>query len=85
MSKDASTTLEEALLETVRELPPEKQQEILDRARELRAQITGPKKPRRSAAGLWADLKIDLSEEDIKEARREMWKNFPRDFPDDKV
>ena len=38
-----------------------------------------------SLAGIWSDLKIDLSEEDMKEARREMWKNFPRDFPGDDV
>jgi len=29
--------------------------------------------------GLWADLSIDLSTEDIDEARREMWTDFPRD------
>jgi hypothetical protein len=35
--------------------------------------------PLRSPRGLWADLDIDISEEDISELRREMWKNFPRD------
>jgi hypothetical protein len=31
-----------------------------------------------SVYGLWADLGMDISEEDIDEARREMWGNFPR-------
>jgi hypothetical protein len=30
---------------------------------------------------LWADLGVDITEEDIAEARREMWGNFPREFP----
>jgi len=32
-----------------------------------------------SVYGLWTDLGIDITEEDIKEARKEMWGNFPRD------
>ena len=35
------------------------------------------KKPKRSLFGLWAG--VNISEEDIDEARREMWGNFPRD------
>jgi hypothetical protein len=35
--------------------------------------------PRRSARGLWADLGTAPSAEEIDEARREMWGNFPRD------
>ena len=35
------------------------------------------KKPKRSLYGLWSDVRI--SEEDIDEARREMWGNFPRE------
>lgn len=37
------------------------------------------KKPRRSLRGLWADLDIDISAEEIDEARREMWSGFPRE------
>ena len=40
----------------------------------------GPKKPLRSLLGLWADLDIHITEEDIAQARREMWGNFPRDI-----
>jgi hypothetical protein len=34
-------------------------------------------KPRRSLLGIWSD--VNISEEDIDEARREMWGNFPRE------
>jgi hypothetical protein len=34
-------------------------------------------KPLRSLYGLWADL--DISADEIDEARREMWSNFPRE------
>jgi hypothetical protein len=33
--------------------------------------------PRKSLLGAWAG--VDISEEDIAEARREMWGNFPRE------
>lgn len=32
--------------------------------------------------GRFADLKLSLPGEDIDEARREAWANFPRDFPE---
>ncbi len=35
--------------------------------------------PRRSLRGLWADLGPAPSAEEIDEARREAWANFPRD------
>lgn len=71
-------SVEQAILEAVRGLPAEKQQEILSHATRLREE-TGPKKPFKSIKGLWADLAISLSAEEIEENQREMWKNFPRD------
>lgn len=71
-------SLEEAILEAVRALPADKQQELLTHAHRLR-QETGSKKPLRSVRGLWAGLGITLSAEDIEKNRRQMWKNFPRD------
>jgi hypothetical protein len=70
-------SLEQAILEAVRALPADKQQEILDHATRLRAD-SGKKKPFNSIEGLWADLGISLSAEEIDENRREMWRNFPR-------
>lgn len=72
-------TLEEAVLKTLRELPVDKQQEVLDFAQYLKQKVT-PKRPRRSLRGLCADLNIHITEEDISEARKEMWGNFPREI-----
>ena len=71
-----ATTIEEAIVAAVRELPPEQQQEVLDFAGFLG---TKKKRPLKSMRGLWKDLNISLSEEDIAEARKEMWGNFPRE------
>lgn len=70
-------TIEEKVVETLRELPPEKQQEVLEFVASLK---TSTVTPLRSLQGLRADLDIDITEEDISEARREMWGNFPRDI-----
>ena len=71
-------SLEQAILDAVRALPAEKQQEILTHANRLREQATA-KTPLQSVKGLWADLGISLSAEEIEENQREMWKNFPRE------
>ena len=72
-------TIEKQVLERLRDLPPEKQKEVLDFVDSLKAK-NGPNEPRRSLRGLWADLNFQITEEDIAEARREMWGNFPRDI-----
>jgi hypothetical protein len=59
-------------------LPAEKQQEILSHATRLRDEAAR-KKPFKSVKGLWADLGISLSADDIEENQREMWKDFPRE------
>lgn len=72
-------SVEEAILAKVRALPPEKQKEVLKFADSLSASAA-PKPPLRSPKGLWADLDINISEEDIAETRREMWKSsFPKE------
>jgi len=70
-------TIEESLLEAVQALPADKRQEVLDFAEFLRRK-SQPQRPRKSLEGLWAGHGISISEEDIAEARREMWGNFPR-------
>ena len=71
--------IEEMVLEKLRGLPPEKQEEVLKFVESLQP-AEGAKKPLRSLEGLLEDLNIDITEEDIAEARREMWGNFPRDI-----
>ena len=70
--------IEDVLLETVRALPPPKQQEVLDSAEFLKQRSAGARRPR-SLDGLLADLGPAPTEEEIAEARREMWGNFPRE------
>lgn len=69
----------QAVIEKLRTLPPDKQQQVLDFA-EFLQQKSIPKRPRRSSKGLGANLGINISEADIDEARREMWGNFPREI-----
>lgn len=72
-------SIEESILEKIRSLPPEKQQEVLDFVEFLQKRSLA-RQPRRSLRGLWADLKVDITEEDIAEVRREMWGGFPREM-----
>ncbi len=72
-------TIEEMVLEKLRGLPPEKQKEVLQFVESLKPD-GGSKKPLRSLEGLLEDFNVDITEEDIAEARREMWGNFPRDI-----
>jgi hypothetical protein len=66
-------SLEQAILNAVRALPIEKQQEIISHATRLRDQ-TADKQPLRSVKGLWADLGTSLSAEEIEANQREMWR-----------
>jgi hypothetical protein len=70
--------IEQAVLEKLRQLPVEKQQEVLNFAEFLHQKIT-PKPPLRGVKGLWSSLDIDITEEDIAQARKEMWGNFPEE------
>ena len=70
------STLEESLVAKLRELPLDKQQEVVDFADFLASK---PRRPLTNMRGLWKDLDVSISEEDIAEARKEMWGNFPRE------
>ena len=71
-------TIEEMVLEKLRGFPPEKQKEVLHFVESLKPD--GTKKPLRSLEGLLEDLNVNITEEEIAEARREMWGNFPREI-----
>lgn len=72
-------TIEQQVLQKLRDLPPEKQQEVLNFVESLKKNDGKPRKLR-SLEGLLEDFNIDISEEDIATARREMWGNFPREI-----
>ncbi|MGL5927169.1 hypothetical protein [Chroococcidiopsis sp.] len=71
-------SIEQAIVENLRVLPLEKQQEVLDFVEFLKTK-SRLKVTRRSIKGLCADLKIHITEEDIAEARQEMWESFPKE------
>lgn len=70
--------IEAAIIENLRVLPEEKQQEVLDFVEFLKAKNL-LKSSSRKIKGMCADLDVHISEEDITEARREMWGNFPKE------
>ena len=75
-------SIEEAVVEKLKSLSPEQQREVLDFTVFL-GQRDAPKRPRKSLEGIWKGLNDrPISEEDIAEARREMWGNFSRDLPE---
>jgi hypothetical protein len=71
-------SIEELVIEKLRTLSPERQKEVLNFVESLKQTSTLPA-PRRSLKGLWADLGVDISDQDIAEAGREMWGNFPKE------
>lgn len=71
--------LEESVLQKLRELPDDRRREVADFV-EFLYERSAPKHPRRSLEGLWAGMhEHPITEEDIAEARREMWGNFLRE------
>jgi hypothetical protein len=77
-SLEKAMSIEKSVLQKLLKLPVEKQKEVLDFVESLERE-TGQRRSRRSPKGLWADLGVDISAEDIAEARREMWGGFPRE------
>jgi hypothetical protein len=71
-------SLEQAILEAVRALPAEKQQEVLSHAARLRAEVAN-KRPFKSVKGLWAGLGISLSAAEIEANQHDMWSGLPRE------
>ncbi len=71
-------TSEEVLLETFKGLSANRQQELLDYAKTLE-QKEDVKKSRVSLKGIWADLNVNITDEDIRETRNEMWRGYTKD------
>ncbi len=71
-------SIEQDLVEKVRMLSPEQQRAVLVFA------VSGGGWPagaglRASFVGIWDDLGVHVAEEDVAAARREAWRDFPRD------
>jgi hypothetical protein len=72
----------EEVLGLAKRLPPRQKLRLIeaivpDLAAPL-AEAEEKAKPLRSLYGLWKDLGVDLSAEDIDAARRDLWETFPR-------
>ena len=76
-------TVKEAVLEKLEALPAVKQQEVLDFVEFLEAKQPA-RKPRRSLKGSLAELNIKWTEEDMRQARNEMWRGYTKDTWDEK-
>lgn len=59
-------------------LSPQQQAEVL-RLIECFAKAGSQTGHPTSPFGLWSDLKVDISAEDIDHARRDVWAGFPRE------
>jgi len=69
----------EEVMKLAKQLSPRDKLRLIER---LAPQIgrdleSSPGRPRKSLRGLWNGL--DVTDEDISEARREMWSSFPRE------
>ena len=70
-------SVEQTVLDRLKELPSGKQKEVLDFIDFL--QHKSKKKPSsESLDGFWSGFKIDIADKDISEIRKEMWSDFPR-------
>jgi hypothetical protein len=85
MARDTepTTDIERAVLEKLRTLPPEQQQQVLNYV-EILQQASGvrddtPRRPRQNLIGLGDHLGFDITAEEIDELRREMWSGVRRD------
>jgi hypothetical protein len=90
-----TTSLLEDITHKVAALPVELQREALDfiefiaqRAKKgatseaVADDTSALSLPTKSMFGLLAGTTTDITLEEIKELRREMWQNFPREFPE---
>lgn len=68
--------IKQDLLEKLRSMPEEQQQAVSDFVDSLKEKNGA--NPRRSLRGLWKAFNVDLTEQDISNARHEMWGKFPR-------
>lgn len=65
-------TTKQQILDKLRQLSPEQQTEVLEFVDSL-VRKNGPPTKLRGLEGLWEDLNIDLTEEEITQLRRECW------------
>ena len=73
---------EEVLLEKIKVLPPNLKQKAMDYVESLQGE-TVPTQKRKSLQGSLAHLNIKFTEQDLREARNEMWRRYTKDTEDE--
>jgi len=68
----------ESVLQKIQSLTPDQQRKVMNLVDEL-AKANTNKHHGRSLMGVFSHLNIHITEDDIAEARREMWGKFPRE------
>ena len=76
-------TSEEVLLQKIKVLPPDLKQKAIEFVDSLQNEVQ-KKTPRVSLKGIWADLNVNITDEDIREARNEMWRGYTKDTENEK-
>ncbi|MGI9067830.1 MAG: hypothetical protein ACR2HX_15700 [Pyrinomonadaceae bacterium] len=71
-------SIERSVIQKIQALTPDQQREVMEFVESLQKGSPEPH-ARRSLMGLFSDLNVHITEDDIAEARREMWGNFPRE------
>jgi hypothetical protein len=73
--------IEEAVIDALRVLPNEEKIKVLDYTKSLRREksMRSRNGKRKSVIGSLSHLNIEFSEEDLREARREMWPDYRED------
>jgi len=77
---EMSDMMADRVLELLRQLPPRERLKVIARALpEIEQDLSHPPRQRKSLLGLCADLGPAPSGKEIDDARREVWRNFPRE------
>ena len=73
-------TVTEAVIDKLRVLPPEDQEKVLQFVQSL-TNLKHVPAQRKNPRGLFAERGVHITAEEIDEARRQAWSDFPREFP----
>lgn len=69
-----------SVLDMLRKLPPRERLKVITEALpEIEQSLVTSGKACKSLRGLWKDLRPSISAVEIDAARKEMWKDFPRE------
>lgn len=76
-------TSEEVLLQKIKVLPPNLKQKAIEFVDSLQNEAAAKPK-RKSLKGALAHLNIQISDQDIRQARNEMWRGYTKDTENEK-